>query len=106
MKSLVARLLICAVPMLTATLATPAIAARGETFAAFSKRYIESIARLDPISGTQLGDHRFDDRLTDLSTAGRNARTREDRAMLATLGAIDRRTLTAERSGRRRPARE
>ncbi|MFC3582158.1 DUF885 domain-containing protein [Sphingomonas hylomeconis] len=81
----------------TATTATPA--PRGTTeqrFAALSQRYIDGIARFAPTYGTSLGDHRFDDRIGDVSAAGRAALVAHDRALLAELGRIDRRALGRE----------
>jgi uncharacterized protein (DUF885 family) len=43
-------------------------------FDALSKRYTDEFGRYSPVSATQLGDHRFDGELDDLSAAGR-ART-------------------------------
>ena len=65
-------------------------------FAAIGARYIDTIVRLSPVSATQLGDHRFDDRLPDVSAAGRTKTMAADKALLADLGAIDRRRLTRD----------
>lgn len=67
--------------------------------AAFQKlgaRYIDTMARLSPVAGTQLGDHRFDDRLPDVSAAGRAAAMANDKALLADLGRIDRAALSRD----------
>ncbi|MGB7739376.1 MAG: DUF885 domain-containing protein [Steroidobacteraceae bacterium] len=40
-------------------------------FDALSRRYIEEFGRYSPVSATQLGDHRFDGELDDMSAAGR-----------------------------------
>ncbi len=45
-----------------------------QRFDALSQRYIDEFGRYSPVSATQLGDHRFDGDLDDLSAAGR-ART-------------------------------
>jgi hypothetical protein len=40
-------------------------------FADLSKRWLDGWMRLNPVSATQLGDHRFDREVDDLSAAGR-----------------------------------
>jgi len=40
-------------------------------FAALGKRYVDEFGQYSPVSATQLGDHRFDGELDDLSAAGR-----------------------------------
>ncbi|HZX79602.1 MAG TPA: DUF885 domain-containing protein, partial [Lysobacter sp.] len=52
--------------------------------------------RLNPVSATQLGDHRFDDRIDDLSADGRAQLVDFSRRTLASLDAIDRSTLSRE----------
>ena len=39
-------------------------------FDALGKRYVEEFGRYSPVSATQLGDHRFDGKLDDLSPSG------------------------------------
>jgi uncharacterized protein (DUF885 family) len=68
----------------------------GAAFRALSARYIDTVARLSPIGATQLGDHRFDDKLPDLSAAGRAKQIAADKAMLADLAAIDRKALSRD----------
>jgi uncharacterized protein (DUF885 family) len=65
-------------------------------FRALSTRYIDSIGQWSPIAATQLGDHRFDDRLPDMSAAGRAGQNAATRAMLADLGRIDRSALSRD----------
>ncbi len=67
---------------------------RGATAAdaAFEKlasECIEDLLRSRPEMATQLGDHRFDDRLTDYSAAARAERERALRAQLAALERIE-----------------
>jgi uncharacterized protein (DUF885 family) len=45
-------------------------AAAEETFAALADRVVDGLLARDPVSATWLGDHRFDDRLPDLSDEG------------------------------------
>ncbi|HJT79379.1 MAG TPA: DUF885 family protein, partial [Gemmataceae bacterium] len=52
---------------------------------AFFKEYLEDLFRQRPLDATRLGDHRFDDRLDDLSPAARAAWTERDRRALADL---------------------
>ena len=50
----------------------PAVAAEGTEDArleAFFRTYLDASFRAEPLSATRLGDHRFDDRLDDLSAA-------------------------------------
>ncbi|MEM1262799.1 MAG: DUF885 domain-containing protein [Pseudomonadota bacterium] len=65
------RLAVCAIAVLV-----PAIAAADEAreaFAAVRDSYLGGLAAHYPVYGTTLGDHRFDDRLDDVSAAGRSA---------------------------------
>ena len=65
-------------------------------FAALSKRYIDGIAESSPVNGTTIGDHRFDDKLPDVSAAGRARDLANAKALLAELGRINRRVLPRE----------
>lgn len=65
-------------------------------FAALAKRYVNAIALVDPVAGTGLGDHRFDDKLPDISNVGRLKAVAMVRAMLADLGRIDRSKLSRD----------
>ncbi len=89
-------LLLGAAPVRPAPTAT-ARAASGETaFAALGQQYVRGIARFAPSSGTTLGDHRFDSQLEDVSATGRARLLAHDKALLARLNQIDRKTLTRE----------
>lgn len=72
-------------PMLT----TLAFAAGPEDagLEAFFKSYLESAFSAEPIRATMLGDHRFDDRLDDISAPARKANLERTRSTLAELGA-------------------
>jgi len=59
-------------------------------FAAIGERYIASLTRLSPVEATGLGEHRYDDRLPDISAPGRAAREGEWRALLGELARLDR----------------
>ncbi|MFL6587293.1 MAG: DUF885 domain-containing protein [Luteimonas sp.] len=58
-------------------------------FAALSKRYLDEGMRFSPISATQIGDHRFDSEVDDLSAAGRQAGLDFNRRYLTELDAIE-----------------
>jgi uncharacterized protein (DUF885 family) len=94
-------LLLAAAVLPTLPFAAVAVAAAQQptaesAFAALSKRYVEGIAQFSPVYGTTLGDHRFDDRIGDVSAAGRTRRIAHDTALLAELGRIDRAKLSRE----------
>ncbi len=55
------------------------------TLAAFFQTYLDAWFRAEPLQATRLGDHRFDDRLDDLSADAREARAELDRKTLAAL---------------------
>ncbi|MDB5709637.1 MAG: hypothetical protein JWL96_1707 [Sphingomonas bacterium] len=88
--------------LLGATHPVPArtVAARAASaeaaFTALSQRYVRDIARFTPTGGTTLGDHRFDDRLEDVSAVGRARVLAHDKALLAALARIDRSALARE----------
>jgi uncharacterized protein (DUF885 family) len=80
---------------------SPAATQTGEseqdaTFAALSRRFLDEGLALSPISATQIGDHRFDAEIDDLSAAGRQKVLDWNKAMLATLDAIDAGKLSRE----------
>ena len=52
---------------------------------AFFRAYLDEAFRAQPMMATRLGDHRFDDRLDDLSAAAREANVARDRRTLAEL---------------------
>lgn len=65
-------------------------------FAALSKQWLDGMARLSPVSATQLGDHRFDGQIDDLSPAGRAAATTSSRRWLTTLDAMPKDSLSRD----------
>ena len=78
-----------------ATMQTPEVPGAQATsadaaFAALGERYIASLTRLSPVEATGLGEHRYDDKLPDISAAGRAAREGEWRALLGELARLDR----------------
>jgi uncharacterized protein (DUF885 family) len=65
-------------------------------FAELGREYIEAYTALDPVSGTQLGDHRHDALLPGIDAPSRAAREAEDRTMLAALTRISPALLTRD----------
>jgi uncharacterized protein (DUF885 family) len=63
-------------------------------FEALSKRYVDEFGRYYPVYATQLGDHRYDAQLDDVSAAGRSRSLAWNKELLAELGGIDRKALT------------
>ncbi|WP_133477928.1 DUF885 domain-containing protein [Cognatilysobacter segetis] len=80
--------------------APPAVTAPSQTadarFQAITNDWLDGWMRLNPVAATQLGDHRFDDRLDDLSATGRQQLVDFSTRMLARLDAIDRTQLSRE----------
>jgi uncharacterized protein (DUF885 family) len=79
----------------SATTASPQATADA-AFADLSKRWLDGAMRLSPVSATQIGDHRFDSDLDDLSAEGRAKGLAFSRDMLAELRNIDRSKLSRE----------
>jgi len=77
--------------------AAPAAAPVAEVdarFEAAAARYVEEFGRYSPVAATQLGDHRFDGELEDMSAAGRARTIAWARGLLAEISALDRSRLT------------
>jgi uncharacterized protein (DUF885 family) len=68
-----------------------------ETFDALVTGWLDESMRLSPVDATQLGDHRFDSELDDMTAEGRQARLDFNEKTLAALEAIDRAQLDRER---------
>ena len=66
-----------------------------ETARQVLKEAWEARLREDPLQATAIGDHRYDDRLPDVSTAALDRQDAEKRAFLERLRAVDRRALLA-----------
>ena len=79
-----------------AAAAQPATPSTDEQFADLSKRWLDGSFKLSPVSATQVGDHRFDGDLDDLSTDGRQRGLDFSKGMLAELDKIDRSKLSRE----------
>ena len=65
-------------------------------FADLSKRWLDGWMRLNPVSATQLGDHRFDREVDALSAAGRQRSIDFNDKLLAELEAMDAGKLSRE----------
>jgi uncharacterized protein (DUF885 family) len=65
-----------------------------EQFEALAQRYLREAPEQSPVGATALGDHRFDDRLDDVSAAGWQARLTFTGLYLAALEPIDRAKLS------------
>ena len=57
-------------------------------FSALARRWLDQSMRLSPVSATQIGDHRFDAQLDDMSASGRNAGLRFAHQTLEALNRI------------------
>ena len=69
--------------------AAPAQAAADAAFADLSKRALDSWMQLSPVGATQIGDHRFDSEIDDLSAAGQQKTLTAYKGLLAELEKID-----------------
>jgi uncharacterized protein (DUF885 family) len=98
MKFCVALMLLVLLPMVAhAAAPAPAPNAEDAKLNAFFARYLEAMFRDEPLAATWLGEHKYDDRLDDLSKAARAARLERDRKTLAELAkAVDYRALSRD----------
>jgi uncharacterized protein (DUF885 family) len=76
--------------------ATASDAASDARFADLSKRWLDGWLKLNPVSATQQGDHRFDAELDDLSAEGRKRYVDFAKTMLVELDAVDAGKLSRE----------
>jgi uncharacterized protein (DUF885 family) len=60
-----------------------------EQFEAIAQRYLREFPKLSPVGATRLGDHRFDDRLDDVSAEGWEAQAAFADSYLSALEPID-----------------
>lgn len=70
--------------------------AADRAFATLAHRYLDQAMRLSPVSATQIGDHRFDSQLDDVSATGRAAGLRFAHQSLDALNRIDKAHLSRE----------
>ena len=83
-----------AAPAITST--APAVSEADTQFNDLSARWLDGAMRLSPVFATQIGDHRFDAELDDLSPEGRAKSLSFSKSMLADLEKIDRSKLSRE----------
>ena len=57
-------------------------AGEDQKFAAFFKEYLEDLMKSSPVEASRLGDHRYDDRIEDLSVKARAASLEKQKALL------------------------
>lgn len=65
-------------------------------FEAFAREAVDTWMRLSPIEATQIGEHRHDHQLDDLSAAGRDAELAANKALLSRLSELETAQLTRE----------
>ena len=63
-------------------------------FEELGRRYVDEVTAFSPVSATMLGDHRYDDRLDEVSAEARGGRAEFYRGILAELELIDRERLS------------
>jgi uncharacterized protein (DUF885 family) len=78
-----------AAPPPAAPASPPGPTATDMTFDAISKRYLDEMVAQTPVNATSLGDHRFDDQLDDVSTAGYDRRAALAHELLAQVQVLD-----------------
>ena len=76
--------------------ATVSDAAADAAFAELSKRTLDGWLALSPVAATQIGEHRYDDQVDDLSAAGRQKSLDFAKNALAELGKLDAGKLSRE----------
>ncbi|MBN8647228.1 MAG: DUF885 domain-containing protein [Caulobacterales bacterium] len=65
-------------------------------FAKLSANWLDNYLRLSPVQATQIGDHRFDAQIDDLSAKGRAKQLAFNKSTLAKLGKINRTKLSRD----------
>jgi uncharacterized protein (DUF885 family) len=91
---LAALLSACAPHSPPGTATPPGPSGADAAFEALSRRYFDEVLALTPVSATALGDHRFDDRLDQVSADARTRMVALERDMLTGLRALDRAQLS------------
>ncbi|PAL05572.1 hypothetical protein B8W90_11995, partial [Staphylococcus hominis] len=76
-------------PAGTAATAPAADAAVDAAFADLSKRALDTWMQLSPISATQIGDHRYDSEIDDLSAAGQQKMLTAYKGLLGELDKVE-----------------
>jgi uncharacterized protein (DUF885 family) len=76
---------------------TPSATAKADIkFADLSERALQGWMQLSPVNATQIGEHRYDDQIDDLSQAGRDKSLQFSKRMLAELDTLDVRQLSRQ----------
>ena len=84
-------------PVAAAHAAAPASdAATDARFAGLSKQWLDGWLKLNPVSATQIGEHRYDSEVDDLSEAGRKAQVDFAKKLLTELDTVDLSKLSRE----------
>ncbi len=68
--------------------------AADKTFAKLAQNWLDQSMKFSPVSATQIGDHRYDAELDDVSAAGRDAGLAFNKKTLSALELIDRQKLS------------
>ena len=76
--------------------AKPPAADANAAFEALAKTWLDELAKSSPSYATQLGDHRFDGELPDVSETGRKARSAQVKATQDKLAALDHSALSRD----------
>ncbi len=76
-------------PAAAETAAAAGDAAADAAFADLSKRALDTWMQLSPVSATQIGDHRYDSEIDDLSAAGQQKTLAAYKGLLADLDKVD-----------------
>lgn len=76
--------------------ATTSDAAVDARFAELSKQWLDGWLKLNPVSATQIGEHRYDSEVDDLSEAGRKAQVDFAKKLLGELDTVDLSKLSRE----------
>ena len=79
-----------------ATATATAASAQDAQFAELSKQALDTWMQLSPVGATQIGDHRFDGQVDDLSAAGRQKGLDASKSLLGQLDRIDVKQLSRE----------
>ncbi len=80
-----------------ATAATASTEQADAKFDAVTRQWLDEWMRLNPVSATQIGDHRFDATVDDYSAVGRKAQVEFNTKLLGELDAIDQASLSREK---------
>ena len=70
--------------------------AMNQSFSEISDRFLEDLLKSSPVAATNLGDHRFDDRLDEVDATARAEELKSARARLADLASLEPKELSRE----------